>query len=446
MITPFSQRVQSDIERHKLFETGDRILAAVSGGADSTALLLALQELAGELDVEIRAAHFDHRMRSDSGADADFVDDLCARLGVPLQIGASDKLDSSSSEDDARKERLAFLESAAKAMDCSVIATGHTADDRAETVLLNIVRGAGLRGARGMDWRRGQYRRALLRRTRREIVSFLHAHGQAWREDLSNTSPRYARNLLRLEVMPLIRKQINPALTTSLCRLADVASLEDDLLAEFGQKAYESALVEACEHLRALDASRLSTERPALARRAVRCALEGLLGHTRDVSLEMVDRCLAAAQRPESPPEDIGLGVSVSVDAGVLALSLALPEPEPFDYPLPGAGSLDIREAQITLFVNAEDVPDSAWKAQVRVADDNLRARSWRPGDRMRPRGLGGTKKLQDLFVDAKVPAEQRRRIPIVCAGETIVWVPGLCVAEDSGSRPVQLAAIEAQL
>jgi tRNA(Ile)-lysidine synthase len=196
---------------------GTRVLAAASGGADSTALLLGLRRLAPELGLELAAAHLHHGLRgTDADADQAFVRDLCARLGVPLIAARWDarrrmRRRGLSGQDGLRRLRREFLAAAARRAGAGAIATAHTADDQLETVLLRLLRGAGLPGLGGMRERRGRWIKPLLGATRNDVEADLRAAGEPWREDASNASPAYARNRLRRDAIPALIAALDPA-------------------------------------------------------------------------------------------------------------------------------------------------------------------------------------------------------------------------------------------
>lgn len=428
----FLELVLEDIRVRDLIAPGDRVLAAVSGGADSVCLIRTLLDLAPAGGWEVFAAHFDHAMRPESEEDARFVRDLCEALGVRLLTGQSRSLGPESAEAAARDERLGFLRQAATDAGCRVIATGHTADDRAETVLMNLLRGAGLRGLQGIAWSSGEFVRPLLGRSREAVRLHLKQLGQGWREDASNRDARFLRNRIRHSVLPLLQRQVSPSVRESLLRLAEMAAEEDAFLDAQAQELLNH-LIQPGTDARDLflDAAGLRDAPPALARRAARLALERLTGGPRDVTFRMCQRVLSAARQP-SPAEDIGLGVRLSSDARWLRLSRSRPvaEPEPFELELPKAGEVTMPGGW-RIRVSEPDHPgDEPLRLTFQAGDRMLHVRNWRPGDRMRPKGLGAAKKLQDIFTDRHVPREDRKRVPLICAGEEILWIPGVAVSE----------------
>ena len=226
------------------------MLAAVSGGADSVALLRALLTLAPEFRWRVCAAHFNHHMRDAADSDEEFVRTLCHTLGVELQAGAARGLTPGASEEQARRERMLFLEASALRAGCHLAATGHNADDRAETLLLNIARGSGAGGLRSIRWKsplaadaqgaNGVWVvRPLLEVSRQDIRTWLDSLGQHWVEDTSNISARYARNRVRLSVIPTLEREISPSARQALWRLAETSADEDALLEEEACKLFE---------------------------------------------------------------------------------------------------------------------------------------------------------------------------------------------------------------
>jgi tRNA(Ile)-lysidine synthase len=254
---------------HGLLTPGG-VVVAVSGGTDSTALLLLLADLAPDLGLVLHVAHFDHRIRRTGPQDAQFVSDLAARVGATFRAGRADA--PSKSEDDARRARYAFLERVAAERRASAIATGHTRDDQAETVLLHLTRGAGIVGLAGMRPSRDGIVRPLLCIGRAEATAVCAAAGIAPREDPTNRSLRYARNRIRRKVLPELAA-INPQVTSALARIADAAA---DIASSHRERA--AALLDASTKDGAIDLDALGTD-VAVREEALAIAWERATGH-----------------------------------------------------------------------------------------------------------------------------------------------------------------------
>jgi tRNA(Ile)-lysidine synthase len=230
--------MRKTIRARRLLAPGQRVIVAVSGGADSVALLLALKDAATRLLIHLEAAHFDHRLRgADSDADAGFVADVAARLGVPFHLGrAAAPLSGPALEARARRERYFFLEGLAGRLGVERIATAHTADDQAETVLMRLLRGSGADGLQAIRFRRGRIVRPLLECTRADVLAHLAAAQQTFREDASNSDRRFLRNRVRHEVLPALAA-VNPRVRAALARTATVIQDEHRLLDRTARRA-----------------------------------------------------------------------------------------------------------------------------------------------------------------------------------------------------------------
>lgn len=230
--------MRKTIRARRLLAPGQRVIVAVSGGADSVALLLALKDAATRLRIHIDAAHFDHRLRgADSDADAAFVADVADRLGVPFHPGrAAAPLSGPAIEARARRERYAFLDGLAARLGAERIATAHTADDQAETVLMRLLRGSGADGLQAIRFRRGRIVRPLLECTRADVLAHLSAAQQAFREDASNADRRFLRNRVRHDVLPALAR-VNPRVHAALARTATVIQDEHRLLDRAARRA-----------------------------------------------------------------------------------------------------------------------------------------------------------------------------------------------------------------
>jgi tRNA(Ile)-lysidine synthase len=420
---------------------GKRVLVAASGGADSTALALALQEMG----CEIALAHVHHGIRGkEATADVRFVRALAKKRQVPFFSGkfnvpAEAQKSGDSLEMAARRLRREFLRTTAKAEGFRFIATGHTADDQAETVLMRIVRGTSITGLAGISYsaKRGGLTtiRPLRDVTRKQVIAYLNQHKQTWREDASNADDFAMRNRVRHELLPLLEKRLNPSVRKALLRLADIAAAEDEVMAGLVKKAKPSA------------------KEPLAIRR--RCALvqlrkqgvpEAAIGfdaveqtfHTVETflpchgkiakSFSMVwkntaprglvprvnqaEPAVRAGGRPRSPATQGGRGPQLIIRRGV---------------------GFSRRTDEVCLSAAA-------------VAGRDLVFRSWQAGDRMKPLGMTGSKKLSDIFTDLKVPrAERKARIVVECDGE-IAALAGWRVSRDFAVQSPRAASIRIQL
>jgi tRNA(Ile)-lysidine synthase len=403
------------IARERLLVPGDRVLCAVSGGPDSTALLHGLFRLSPRLEVAVEAVTVDHGLRPESPAEARGVAAACLALGVACSITELDvrggRQPGESLQSAARRLRLAALEAAALRRSCSRIALGHTADDQAETILFRIVRGTGLRGLAGIPYRRGPFVRPLLDVGRNEVLAYLRRRRLPFLEDPSNRDPRFARSRVRHRWLPFLAAE-NPRIAEALISLARQARALPDPGVNDPAGGGPSWLADPRVSRRA---------REVIARLAARP------GGTRWVSVQdAVAEVRDGQVRFRPPPDRLARGPE-----GPDLATLAVAGPGSYLWPA-GAGSawtLDLRLVQRT--GGGPAAPATLGREWL---EQGLVLRALRPGDRMRPRGGRGSRKLQDLLVDAKIPREHRRGLPALVAGGgagPILFVPGLRPAEE---------------
>ena len=450
-----TERVCRTIGRYRLLSPGARVLVAASGGADSTALVCLLNELAPRLGVALAGlAHFNHSMR---GAASD-EDEACCReaadrLGLPFEAARADvraaaRQLKTSVEDAGRRLRYAFLEEARERLDASHVAVGHTMDDQAETLLLNLLRGAGTRGLGGMRPARAAIVRPLIECSHRELVAWLDERGISYREDESNRDTTFARNRLRHQVLPAIDRAF-PGTVAALARAADLARADADYLEELAAERLSG--VARCDAGRTiLDAEAIRLMPQAVARRVARLALLRASGGG-FVAAADVERLLGMAAGASGGRVQLpGLDATRRGSDLVLRPRIGRGADEDDDFSSPSGivfrsalsipGEVSVGDGRtLSSDVRHDTVPrswDSTTDESTAVVDagrfTSLAVRFRRAGDRFRPLGMTGRKTLHDFFVDRKVPRAVRRRVPIVVDElDRIVWVAGHAVSED---------------
>jgi tRNA(Ile)-lysidine synthase len=457
-----ARSVARTIRRAGLAGPGDRIAVAVSGGADSVALSLLLNNLAPVLGATVVGLiHVNHGLR---GADADedeaFCRALAARLGLAFEVHRADVVSLArtrhlSIEAAARLARYDWFPAAAERLNANRVATGHTADDQAETVLLRLLRGSGARGVSGIRLRRGMYVRPLLHCRRKALREWLQEIGEGWREDASNADTRVPRNRVRHEVMPLV-ENLAPGAVTALARHAALAADDEAYLTRIAEAMVAGATSGGNFARPQLSASVLTSQPPAIARRIIRVLAERV-APGRALSFRHIEavRRLAATDKPHSRLDLPGLFVEKAgsalrlTEAPVLTRNQSQPWMAWPERLLFFPGSVDLPEVGLTLEVRpatgapaavskslgSAAAPGPAWQVSIRaaaaLATSSLIVRNRRPGDRFQPLGAPGRRKLQDVLVDRKIPRTERDAVPIVTTvtGE-ILWVAGVAVAE----------------
>lgn len=384
------------------------MVVALSAGPDSTALLAAMAALrdAGEIR-HVWAVHIDHGLRPGSAEDGTFAAKVCAELAVPFSsVGVL--VAPGNVQAEARRVRYAALREQASSLGASRIATGHTRTDQAETVLLRLLRGAGARGLSGIPPRRGMLVRPLIDRSRAEVLAYLADAGLGYRDDPSNESPRYARNRVRHRLSPVI-KELAPAAEQAISRSADLLRSDDRAL---------SARARACLEREGVTRARLLKEARAVRRRVVRLLWRRVAGGRGELSLERVDAVLSKLSC--RTPWRLSLPGRVEACGRYGRLEIAAPRPapaarDPLSLPGPGRYPLPGRAQTLSLEVNAPQLV--RWP---------LLLRTRLPGDRFRPEGGSGEKKLKAWLIDRKIPREERDSLLLVAEGSNVLALPEL--------------------
>lgn len=448
------ESVRRTLRRYGLLPRGTRVIVALSGGADSVALLLALRDLAAPEGFHLAgAAHLNHRLR---GIDADGDEAFCRRLAADLDLQLFvERIDvvtlaraaGVSVEHAAHDARHEFFARAAASADATLVAVAHTKHDQAETFLLRLLRGAGPRGLSGMHPRSGFVVRPLIETARVEVRAFLEARQMAFCEDATNDDLAIPRNRVRHELIPFLQTRFSPGIVDVLAREASIAREDAEYLDGAARAAAERLISHTADGVE-FSARALVAQPPAIARRVVLLAQQ-MAADGRFVGFEAAEAIRRFAVSKSIGPFDLpGHRVNRRGDRLVLSKSgrLAQAAPVAFAYRLGVPGSVNVPEAACAISADIGNVPPGQSAAQlwklVGRSDEavvegerlvgSLTVRSRRPGDRFRPLGLHGRKKLQDLFVDAKVGRAERETTPIVVdsAGQ-IVWVAGHALAEE---------------
>jgi tRNA(Ile)-lysidine synthase len=451
------------IRKHDLLRPGDRVGIAVSGGADSAALLRLLVELRSELGLVLSVVHLNHKLRgTESDQDEHFVRELAASHGLEFVIESHDakacaaekKL---SLETAARRLRYEFFERLLQTRELDKVATAHTMDDQAETVLLKLARGAGTRGLAGIYPKLAlgsqpsafsqtspqtncAIVRPLLSTFRKELEAYLAEIGQSWREDSSNRDLRHTRNRVRHGIIPRLEEHVNPAVRETLAEAAEIARAEEEywmekvarLLPELWSRAENQSggVVQA----KGLDDLPLAVQR-----RMVRAVAESLgLG----LEFRQVEEVLALK---DGSCCALSAEWAVSRHNGKLEFRTAQIDSADYEYPLPVPGRVAVFEVSLVLealIVGGAAGSDQSGHAfgpdqllDSKLTCKGLIVRNWRPGERFWPAHTKEPKKLKELLQDRHITGEEKKRWPVVASGDEIVWVRGLGVRRDATAK-----------
>jgi len=407
---------------------GGRLLVAVSGGADSMALLHLCLEAAAEFGFEVCVAHFDHAMRDDSAADAAFVSRHCDELGVRVtvergEVGRRAREVGIGLEEAGRNMRYAFLERNAAALGCQRVALGHHRQDQAETVLHRLARGTGMAGLAAMRVRRGLFVRPLLFCSRDALRGFLASREIEYREDSSNDDDRYTRNFLRHRVVPTLR-QLNPRFDEALAHLAEVAAAEEDYWSE--------RVKEKCGVLQHpqggwLIPGLLELHTAELRRVLLYLLQAGVTGQVGYAHVVAVEKMIHA----DVPQAEVSLPGGRAVRRFErLELQRGMVESlQPWEFEVTAPGRYDLPDGgRLILGEETGDVSESTWSVVFPCAALKfpLSLRAFCPGDRIALADGLGHKKLKKIYGEKHLEREVRERLPLLVMGGEVLWIPGL--------------------
>lgn len=400
-----TDKLLSMVERYDMVRSGDMVHCALSGGADSVALLLGLYLLREKLDITLCAAHFNHHLRGEESLrDENFVRALCLRLDIPLTVGEG-KIQPGKKglEAAARDARYAFFATLP-----GKTATAHTADDNAETILMRMVRGTGLKGLGGICPVRGRLIRPMLGVTRREVLAFLREYHMDYVEDSSNGSDAFLRNRLRHGVMPLLAAE-NPRLAENLSAMA--LRLRED----------EEALSPAGELPRVLSVSQTLALPKARRSRVLAAFLEARGVKEPEAEHIALAESLLVSENPSARGSFPG-GVTLRREYGLMTAEM--PEEGGFCRELRCPGVTEVWEAGLRVCCTQAEWPDGDKSCFYVRPEGKLFLRSRRPGDEIcLP---GGTKPLKKLFIDRKIPAARRQSVPVISDDRGVLGVYGI--------------------
>ena len=460
------EKVFSFLEKYKMIQSGDKVILGVSGGADSVCLLFLLLEYQKKTAFEMLAVHVDHGIRGEAALeDAVYVEELCRQQGVAFRLERADvkgfsKAEKCSEEDAGRRLRYEAFRRAALEFGGTKIAVAHNAEDRAETVLLHLFRGSGLKGMRGIEpvreaWTEPVYRmnivRPILCMKRGEIEEYLRERGIPWRTDSTNGEDEYARNRIRHHLLPWAEREISGRVIEHMCRTADILSETEGYLAQQTESALADCTVRrvtgditGCAGMTGsveIDVEGFLAYHPAIQKRMILELAEELSPTGKDISAVHVEAVLSLFKTEGNRSIDLPFGIrfvrqyrKVAAAPGRLGRqpcpekpAPCRDEPEPGELPEPEFIRFSIREGQ-----EVPQIQYTKWFDCDKIKGP-LILRFRQKGDYLTLSDGAGNmihKSLKDYMIGEKIPREQRDRIPVLADGSHVLWLAGYRISE----------------
>jgi tRNA(Ile)-lysidine synthase len=458
-------QVEKTVAEYNMVEKNDSVLAGVSGGADSVALIHILKEIARRFSLKIGIAHLNHSLRGkESDKDAEFVALISDKLRLPCFMKKTDVIEyktenSLSVEEAGRRVRYSFFEETAQKEGYNRIALGHTSDDNAELVLMYLIRGSGPLGLSGIPPIRPGTRsgltviRPLIRTTRGEILDYISENNISYVTDRTNEDQRYLRNRIRHTLIPELKKVYNPKVVETLNRLSSIIRHEEEWIEKEIRNILNGITILKEENSITLSVKDLNALHPAAKRRAIRTALAGAKGDLRRISFShveivsektgenMVDWSLDLPDRMRVSRAGNGLVIKKEERAlREISSEKRNKARSSYEYPLSGPGPVNAeKEGFKILFSEIKDEPLEDIKHSgpglaffdMEKVSFPLVIRNILPGDRFKPLGMTGSKKVSKYLINKKIPEKIRHKLPVVLSGGRIIWLPGY-VIDDS--------------
>jgi tRNA(Ile)-lysidine synthase len=444
-------RARKTIREHQMLSEGDRVLIGISGGADSTALLLCLRELAAEFRITLVAAHLNHGIRgTEADEDEAFVRKMCSDFEIPFyseknEIKREAEANKKNLEEFARQKRYEFLQKVANETSAQKIAVGHNLNDQAETVLFRFLRGSGIEGFAAIHpVVSGKIIRPLIDCARALITDYLQFRNIGYREDSTNADTVFARNRIRRQLIPYLEKNFNPQLITTLSREAGLARETWSFIESSARQAFISA------HRREgasmfLDVPKVIQQHQGLQKEILRVALKECLGSLRGIESVHIHNLLSLFESNRSGDRINLPGMIIAERQFGEVILRKIPGIEEFiafSYTLPVPGRCCIPEARISFSAEISEAPSleemrKKQSTQAFIATSaelkHLVIRSRAPGDRY---GGKGHRKVKKMLIDSKIPLQLRSAIPMAAIDSVVIWIPGFKPAVNYEAKP----------
>lgn len=447
------KEVERYIREHGMISEGDVVAAGVSGGADSVCLLFVLFDLREKLGFSLKVCHVNHGLRgAEADADEMYVRRLCRELDIPCRVFYKNveliaKKWKQSHEEAGRTARQEAFETMCTEEGCTKIATAHHREDNAETVLLNMARGTGLKGLCGIRPNYGKIIRPLLVLTRGRIEEYLNKRGICWCEDMTNAEDDYTRNRIRHHILPLLETQVNKGAARHIDELTRQAQEVWELLDHETKRAWQTCVTESVQESAGgvkliLHETALTTEMPAVRKELVKRCLSYVMKSTKNIGTVHILSVLGLFERQSGRCVDLPGGIRAQrVYEGVmLGGKEKETTQEEIVLQVPGITEIPDTDTVITCrflmggtVSQARELPQKGYTKWIDydIMKCRLSVRTRRSGDTLAVAGAGGRQKLKEYFINEKIPRDERDKMLLIADGDRIVWIPGKRLSED---------------
>ena len=436
-------KVKATLKKHRLLKSGDRILVSVSGGPDSVALSSILVGLRDKFKWDLQIAHINHKLRGkESDKDLEFVKKLAAKYESQFHSNSFDtrrfaREHKLSLEDAARQIRYEFLEKTANKIKADKIALGHTQDDQAETVLMRLFRGSGILGLSGIPIKRGKFIRPLLETSREEVLKYLKEKKLPYRIDKSNLTDKFLRNKIRHKLLPWVKKEINPEIISTLSRTAAILNEIKQFLDKEIEKRFKN-LSKTSKGKILLDLQKFYSLDNVLKRNLVRYSWTNLTAEIYPLEFKQVDRVLDLVETSQVGKRvNLKNGYWAELNSKHLVVFKKQPNKYKISIKFPGEFKLNGYNLKAQI-IERKKLPE-----KIRTKSENQAYLDWEKlktpfnlrcylqGDKFRPLGMKGNKKLSDFFTDSKIPRHQREETLLLTSKGKIAWIVGQRISDE---------------
>ena len=433
--------IKNNIINMKLINHGDNILIALSGGPDSVFLFHNLRKLRETLSFNLYASHINHMYRGkDAMHDEEFVRKLCDKYGIKLFVKRKNATEYAkelkvTEEEAGRVLRYDFFKENLKEVGGGKVALAHNLNDQAETVLQRIIRGTGIDGLSAMSFQMDNLIRPMLNISRNEIMNYLHENNYDYCIDITNTQDIYGRNKIRLNLIPYLEQNFNPNIQSSLYRMSETMGRDKKIIEKYVEVKFAKALKEKSDLRVVMDLIMLKSLDIGEMGRIIRRGIEELKGNTVNVEMKHIDSAISLiSSRKTGKKINLTDGFTIEISYDNFIINKTVEKVTDFEYNIVLNRLNQIDEINKTLVAAVADIEDMS---EVNIKDKDvisvdydlikgsLVARNRRLGDSMIPCGMKGTKKIKDIFIDLKIPKEERGSKLIIADDENIIWLEG---------------------